>query len=109
MVWQIPGDKPITTPIEIAVKGDPRPMEEQLADLGTYPRARVDVPVTSQQALREIAELLRELSTSLAVLGRRTDMAEKTALFHAAWEIKATNRKVQALQPKKKGSRDSMG
>lgn len=106
MVWQVPGDQIDARSMESIVKADPRPMEEQLRDLGTAARARLDIPVTSQQALRDVADLLRELATSLSVLGRRTDMAEKTALFHAAWEIKATHRKMQALKPKRSNPKD---
>lgn len=105
MVWSVPGEQPITTPI--ARELDQRPMKEQLADLGTRPRIRLDIPVTSQQALREISEILRELSTSLAIASRRTDVAEKVALFYAAWDIKAVNRKIQALQRDSKHTIDS--
>ena len=100
MVWNIPGDAPITAPI--ARDLDQRPMREQLADLGLAPRIRLDIPITSAQTLRVASEILLSLSNSLAVLSRKTDIAEKFALSQAAWDIKAANRKMQALQPKKK-------
>jgi len=105
MVWNVPGERPITAPI--ARDLDQRPMQDQLSDFGLAPRIRIDIPITGQQTLRDASEILLQLSNSLAVQSRRTDIPEKNALFQAAWDIKAANRKMQNLQPKKRNTRGS--
>lgn len=92
----------ISVPLGYDVQREIKPMEEQMKDLGFLPRARVDIPITDRAILRQAADLLHGLATRIEVASRRTDVEERSALIQAALDIKATNKKLLALQKAKR-------
>lgn len=97
----------ISIPIGAEVLLSEKTVAEQMSDLGFRARARVDIPVTDRHTLRQAADLLHGLATRIEVASRRTDVEERSALIQAALDIKATNKKLLALQKSKKYTRAS--
>lgn len=102
-----PASLGISVPLGYEVQRDIKPMDEQMRDLGFLARARVDIPITDRMLLRQAADLLHGLATRIEVASRRTDVEERSALIQAALDIKATNKKLLALQKAKKRTIDS--